>query len=353
MSLIIVTGSSGLVGSETVKYYCQLGADVIGIDNDQRAAFFGDSASTAHMAHALSQQFPNFTHVDCDIRDYAQIESILKRHNTAISGIIHTAAQPSHDWAASAPALDFEINAVATLRLLELARTYCPTTPFVFTSTNKVYGDHVNDQQYDERATRWEISEQHSWFSHGVPESASIDATKHSVFGVSKASADLMVQEYGRYFDLPTACFRCGCITGSDHSGVKLHGFLSYLVNCAQNDRPYTVIGHKGKQVRDNIHGSDLVAAFAAFIEAPRIGEVYNMGGGREINVSMLEAIAQCEARTGRQMRINVDDEMRSGDHIWWISDLRKFKTHYPDWRMKFNLDLVFDDLFETGERSD
>lgn len=348
MSLIIVTGSNGLVGSETVKFFCSQGADVIGIDNNQRAVFFGSEAGTAHMAEALTARFPNYQHVDCDIRDRAALEDLFKRHNRAIAGIVHTAAQPSHDWAASAPAMDFEINASATLWLLELARKYCPETPFVFTSTNKVYGDHVNSQDYEELESRWEPVPGHPWRENGVPETASIDATKHSVFGVSKAAADLMVQEYGRYFGLPTACFRCGCITGSDHSGAKLHGFLSYLVKCAREDLPYTIIGHKGKQVRDNIHGADLVAAFAQFMEAPRPGEVYNMGGGREVNVAMLEAIALCQERTGRQMQVSLKEDMRQGDHIWWISDTSKFSAHYPDWRRAFDLTRIFDDLFEA-----
>lgn len=348
MSLYVVTGASGLVGSETVKYYCQRGADVIGIDNDQRAKFFGPAASTSGMTSALQAQFSNYTHLDADIRDAAALEGLLSRHNTAISGIIHTAAQPSHDWAASAPMVDFQINASATLQLLDLARRHCPIAPFVFTSTNKVYGDRVNDQKYDELPTRWEIHQDHAWYDQGVPESASIDATKHSVFGVSKVAADLMVQEYGRYFGLPTACFRCGCITGSDHSGAKLHGFLSYLVKCAREDLSYSIIGHKGKQVRDNIHGADLVAAFADFIAAPRSGEVYNMGGGRQVNVSMQEAIAECESRTGRKMRVQVQDNMRSGDHIWWVSDLTKFRAHYPDWALSFDLAGIFDDLFAS-----
>jgi len=248
MSLILVTGASGLVGSETVKYYASRGADVIGIDNDQRAQFFGPGASTARMAETLTARFPSYTHLSADIRDTAALEPIFQEHGSAFTGIIHTAAQPSHDWAASAPAVDFAINATATLTLLELTRKYCPETPFVFTSTNKVYGDHVNDQTYDEMPTRWEITPSHPWYQDGVPETASIDATKHSVFGVSKAAADLMVQEYGRYFGIPTACFRCGCITGADHSGAKLHGFLAYLVKCAKEHAPYTIIGHKGNR---------------------------------------------------------------------------------------------------------
>jgi len=345
VSLFIVTGSSGLVGSAVVRHYCEQGANVIGVDNDQRAVFFGPSASTASNGQALVDQYASYRHINCDIRDRPQLERVFADFAGAISGVIHTAAQPSHDWAARAPETDFAINATATLMLLELVREYCPDAPFAFISTNKVYGDTINQQGFDEFASRWEIVEDHDWYAHGVPESASIDATKHSVFGVSKCAADLMVQEYGRYFDIPTACFRCGCITGAQHSGAELHGFLAYLTNCAVNDKPYVVIGHAGKQVRDNLHAADLASACAAFVARPRRGEVYNMGGGRRANVSVLEAISRLEALTGRPMQFSIDESMRSGDHIWWISDLRKFQGHYPDWQPQYDLDAIFDDL--------
>jgi CDP-paratose 2-epimerase len=351
MSLYIVTGSSGLVGSAVVRHYCEQGADVIGIDNNQRAEFFGPAASTAANGQALVERFANFQPISCDIRDAGALEPVFSKNKGSIAGVIHTAGQPSHDWAARAPEVDFAINATATLSLLELVRSHCPDAPFAFTSTNKVYGDSVNSQAYDELPTRWEIVASHPWHDDGVPEDASIDATKHSVFGVSKAAADLMVQEYGRYFGIPTACFRCGCITGAQHSGAKLHGFLAYLANCAINDESYTIIGHGGKQVRDNLHAADLASACAAFIEQPRVGEVYNMGGGRRANVSVLEAIAKFEQLTGRPIRYSIDETMRSGDHIWWISDLSKFHAHYPEWTPKYDIDAIFEDLIRLDGR--
>ena len=351
MSVAIVTGAGGLVGSEAVRFLAAKGLDVVGIDNDTRARLFGSAASTRQAWVALERDAPGYIHVEADIRDGTAIEQVFARHGASIALVIHAAAQPSHDWAASDPAMDFSINAAGTLNLLEATRRHCPDSAFVFCSTNKVYGDTPNRLPFVEAETRWELPASHPHFT-GVDEGMSIDATMHSLFGVSKCAADLMVQEYGRYFGLRTACFRCGCITGAGQAGAMLHGFLSYLVKCAVSGEPYTVIGYKGKQVRDNIHSWDLVNAFWHFFEQPGVGDVFNMGGGREANCSMLEAIAEAEALTGRPMQRSYRDENRAGDHIWWISDTSRFQQRYPGWRITRGIrDMIGEIHAASGHR--
>ncbi len=338
MSIAIITGSAGLIGAEAARHFAGLGLTVIGIDNDMRRRFFGEDASTRWSRNVLETQFKNYRHVDADIRDAAAVREVFARYRRDVALVIHTAAQPSHDWAARDPVTDFTVNANGTLNLLLMTREFCPEAPFIFCSTNKVYGDRPNTLPLVKHATRWELAPDHPYAEHGIDESMSIDASTHSLFGVSKASADLMVQEFGRYFGMHTACFRGGCLTGPGHSGAMLHGFLSYLMKCAVTGAPYRVLGYKGKQVRDNIHSADLVAAFDAFFRSPRAGEVYNIGGGRHANCSMLEAIAICEQLTGRPMNWSYADENRIGDHIWWISDVRKFQGHYPEWRLTYDI---------------
>jgi CDP-paratose 2-epimerase len=348
MSVAIVTGSGGLVGSEAARYLAAKGLDVVGIDNDMRAQFFGAGASTRPAWTGLARALKSYTHLEADVRDTGTLEPAFARHGKDIALIVHAAAQPSHDWAARDPATDFSINAGATLSLLELTRRHCPAAVFVFCSTNKVYGDTPNRLPLVEAATRWELPASHSFGEHGIDETMSLDASMHSLFGVSKTSADLMVQEYGRYFGLRTACFRCGCITGAGHAGAQLHGFLSYLVKCAVADQPYTVIGYKGKQVRDNIHAVDLVEAFWQFFEHPRSAEIYNMGGGRFASCSVVEAIAVAERLTSRSMRRSYDATSRAGDHIWWISDTRRFQAHYPAWRPTRTIETLIGEMHDA-----
>ena len=340
MSVAIVTGAGGLVGSEAVRFLAAKGLAVVGIDNDTRGRLFGAEASTHQAAAGLQREVNAYAHSDADIRDAAAIEAVVARHGGQVTLIIHAAAQPSHDWAASDPMTDFSINATGTLNLLEATRKHCPDAVFVFCSTNKVYGATPNRLPFVERETRWELPAEHKLFG-GIDEQMSIDATMHSLFGVSKCAADLMVQEYGRYFGMKTACFRCGCITGQGQAGAELHGFLSYLVRCAVADQPYTVIGYDGKQVRDNIHSWDLVNAFWHFFQAPRVAEVYNIGGGRRANCSVREAIAAVEDLTGRPLRRDYRPENRTGDHIWWISDAQHFRAHYPEWRLTRGIDDI------------
>jgi CDP-paratose 2-epimerase len=341
---IVVTGSAGLIGSETVKHYACSGARVVGIDNDMRSQFFGAEASTKSTRDEMVKALPEYRHHDLDIRDAKAVSELFAAHRGRIRAVVHTAAQPSHDWAAREPQTDFTVNANGTLNLLEAARQNCPESPFVFTSTNKVYGDTPNRLPLQELEMRWEIDPHHE-YAPGIPETMSIDATKHSLFGASKAAADLLVQEYGRYFGMPTACFRGGCLTGPAHAGAELHGFLSYLMKCCVSGRAYRVFGYKGKQVRDNIHSFDLVAAFAAFIDVPRVAEIYNIGGGRFCNCSILEAIGLCEEISGRKMKWNYEETNRIGDHIWWISDVRKFQSHYPPWRFRYGLREILEEI--------
>ena len=348
MGVIVVTGSAGLVGSETVKAFHAKGLDVVGIDNNLRAHFFGTDASTLATAQVLQSQLPRYRHEGFDIREAAAVEGLFQRYGSSILGVVHTAAQPSHDWAAREPLTDFTVNAVGTLNLLEAARRHCPEAVFIFTSTNKVYGDRPNSLPLVELEKRWELPAEHPYY-RGIDESMSVDQTKHSLFGVSKTAADLLVQEYGRYFGMPTACFRGGCLTGPAHAGTELHGFLSYLMKCTVSGRPYRVFGYKGKQVRDNIHSFDLVEAFAAFVRAPRIAEVYNIGWSRHCNCSMLEAVALCEDISGRKLSWEYVEDNRIGDHIWWISDVRKFQEHYPEWNFRYGLREILEEIYAAG----
>ena len=345
MPLAIVTGSGGLIGSEAVRALVQGGFDVVGIDNDMRAAFFGQTASTAPTTAALRRDLAGaFRHEAVDIRDREAIERIVREAGPRLELIVHAAAQPSHDWAARDPHTDFTVNANGTLNLLQAARDHRPDATFVFTSTNKVYGDRPNALPLQETDLRLELPEDHRWFG-GVDTTMPIDDTTHSLFGVSKVAADLMVQEYGRYFDMPTVCFRGGCLTGPQHAGAQLHGFLSYLMRCAVRGDHYTVFGYDGKQVRDNIHCHDVVEAFLAFHRAPRAAAVYNLGGGRESNISMREAILACERLTGRPMDVSFSDEARIGDHRWWVSDLTAFRRDYPEWSLTRSMEQVLKEI--------
>ncbi|PZF74648.1 NAD-dependent epimerase/dehydratase family protein [Taibaiella soli] len=348
MNIAIVTGSGGLIGSESVSFLADKMDLVIGIDNDQRAYFFGAEASTKWNKERLENQFDNYKHYALDIRDYAGLQHIFEAYNTDIKLIIHTAAQPSHDWAAKEPLTDFTINANGTLNFLELTRSHCPEAVFIFTSTNKVYGDTPNYLPLVEHEKRWEIDETHRYFKNGIDEQMSIDQSKHSIFGASKVAADVMVQEYGKYFGMKTAVFRGGCLTGPQHSGAQLHGFLSYLMKCAIGGNEYTIFGYKGKQVRDNIHAWDLVNMFWNFYKAPRSGEMYNAGGGRFSNCSMIEAIELCEKITDKKMKYTYSENNRIGDHIWYISDVSRFKEHYPEWEYKYNLESTLTQIFDN-----
>ena len=351
MDICIVTGSGGLIGSESVRFFAQKGFTVAGIDNDMRRVFFGDEASTRWNCERLKSEIKDYVHFEADIRDIDAMQKIFNKYNSDIKLIIHTAAQPSHDWAVNDPFMDFTVNANGTLVLLEMTRKYCPEAVFVFTSTNKVYGDTPNSLPLVELETRWEIDESHPYFQHGIDESMSIDQSKHSLFGASKVAADVLVQEYGRYFDMKTVCFRGGCLTGPNHSGTQLHGFLAYLMKCAITGTEYTVFGYKGKQVRDNIHSYDLVNMFWHFYQNPRQGEVYNAGGSRHSNCSMLEAIKMCEEITGNKMNWKYQDQNRIGDHIWWISDVRKFQAHYPDWHYTYNIRQILEEMYKNMKK--
>jgi CDP-paratose 2-epimerase len=338
MPTAIITGSGGLIGSESVRHFVEAGYDVIGLENDMRAQFFGADASTAHTTDALLDAHTDaFRSLEIDIRDADGVSRIFSEHAAEIELVIHTAAQPSHDWAASAPQTDFAVNANGTLNLLEATRLNAPAATFIFCSTNKVYGDRPNSLPLLELEQRLELPEEHAYY-RGIDTSMSIDSTTHSLFGVSKAAADLLVQEYGRYFEMPTVCFRGGCLTGPNHAGTQLHGFLSYLMRCTMTGEPYTVFGYGGKQVRDNIHAADLVAAFEAFHRAPRPAAVYNIGGGRQSNCSMLEAIDLCQQIAGRELDWTLGEDNRIGDHRWWISDLEPFKGDYPGWDINFDV---------------
>lgn len=347
MKTIIITGSSGLIGSESVEFFSEIADHIIGIDNNMRARFFGSDASTEWNKKMLEEKYPNYTHKNIDIRDKELIKHLFSEHGPDIDLIIHTAAQPSHDWAAKDPDMDFTVNAYGTLNLLEATRHYCPEAPFIFTSTNKVYGDNPNYLPLKETDKRWELDQNHPYFKHGIDENFSIDNTKHSVFGASKTAADILTQEYGKYFGLYTGIFRGGCLTGPKHAGTRLHGFLSYLVKCAVKGEPYVIYGYKGKQVRDNIHSYDLVNMFWHFYNSPRKGEVYNAGGSRFSNCSMLEAIDMVRAITGCKLNYTYSDQNRIGDHIWWISDVNKFKKHYPEWEYKYSLHDIITQIYE------
>jgi CDP-paratose 2-epimerase len=347
MKRALITGSGGLIGSEAARFFCREGFSVIGVDNNMREYFFGPDGSTDSMMKKLADDFKDFKAVKADIRDAKAIEKIFQEHGP-FEIVIHTAAQPSHDWAAREPMTDFGVNAVGTLTILETTRKHSPDAVFIFTSTNKVYGDRPNSLPFVEQETRWEIKPGHH-YEKGIDESMSIDSTLHSVFGASKVAADVMVQEYGRYFGMKTAVFRGGCLTGPFHRGVELHGFLNYLVKCAVSGKPYHIFGYKGKQVRDNIHSHDLINAFYEFYKEPRSGEIYNIGGSRYSNCSMLEAFAKVEAITGKKAVTEYFDEPRKGDHIWYISDVSKFQSHYPGWKYEYDIDGLIEELVRAA----
>ena len=337
--MFIVTGSSGLIGSSVSDFFLKKNIKIIGIDNDPRKYFFGLPGSNKWKEKILKKD-KNYIHYSIDIRNKVKIFDIFKKYKKKIRAIIHTAAQPSHDWAAKEPFTDFEVNANGTLNLLEASRNFCPEVPFLFTSTNKVYGDTPNFLPLEEKKLRYEIKKSHKYFRNGIDELMSIDNSTHSIFGASKTSADLLVQEYGRYFKIPTASFRGGCLTGENHSGAQLHGFLSFLVKSIVREKQYYVFGYKGKQVRDNIHSLDVVSAFYEFIKKPKLGgKVYNLGGGRKNSCSILEAIKIIENLSGKKSNYKILNKNRIGDHIWWISDNSKFKKDYPHWKLKINLE--------------
>jgi CDP-paratose 2-epimerase len=331
-----------------VRHFVEEGYDVIGLDNDMRAQFFGSDATTRPRTEELTERYPEFHALDLDIRDSDRIDRIFAQHAEQLEIVIHAAAQPSHDWAASDPQTDFTVNANGTLNLLEAGRRHAADATFVYVSTNKVYGDLPNELPLIELETRLELPQEHRWFK-GIDTSMSIDRSTHSLFGVSKAAGDLLVQEYGRYFGMPTVCFRGGCLTGPNHAGAQLHGFLSYLMRCTMRGEPYTVFGYGGKQVRDNLHSADLVTAFAAFHAAPTTAAVYNIGGGRESNCSMLEAITLCEEIAGRSLEWELSDQARMGDHRWWISDLEQFREDYPEWRLNYDVPAILREIHDAN----
>ena len=344
MSLVLITGSSGLVGSESVDFFCQKGFDVVGVDNDLRKYFFGIKASTKWQTKILLKKHENFKNYNIDIRNYPSLKKVFSFYRKKISLIIHCAAQPSHDYGKNYPILDFNVNATGTLNLLELTKKFCPETPFIFMSTNKVYGDNPNRIHLIKKKFRYEVGKKSKYFK-GINEEFSIDNCTHSFFGVSKTYADLIVQEYGKNVGLKTVCFRAGCITGPKHSGAELHGFLSYLVKKIINDKEYKIIGYEGKQVRDNIHSQDLVKCFWEFYKKPRYGEVYNIGGGRFSNCSVIEAINYIKEKKDLKIKLKYIKKNRVGDHIWYISNCYKFKKHYPKWRQKYNTKKILDEL--------
>lgn len=339
---VLITGSNGLIGAEAVKFFGSNHFDVYGIDNNMRAYFFGPEGDTNQNKKSLQKQYKNYHAYAFDIRDKKKLQTLFKK--VTFDLIIHTAAQPSHDWSVREPLTDFTINAYATMLLLENCRNYCPKAVFIFTSTNKVYGSNPNLLPFMELETRWELPASHRYYQ-GIDETMSIDNTIHSPFGVSKTAADLLVQEYGKYFGLQTTVFRCGCLTGPMHSAAKLHGFLAYLIKSIKEGKEYTMIGYKGKQVRDNIHSIDLVKAFYEVYKHPRIGEVYNMGGSRHSNISVIEAIKNVEKVLGKKATIRYINTPRIGDHIWYISDVSKFKTHYPNWKYTYDSNSIINDI--------
>jgi CDP-paratose 2-epimerase len=345
----IITGAGGLIGSAAAARFASVGLDVVGVDNDMRAVFFGAEASTAgnltRLADALGS---SFSHQNVDVRDEAAIDALFARYEGNIAVVVHTAAQPSHDWAAREPMTDFGVNAVGTLVMLEATRRHCPEAPFIFTSTNKVYGDTPNRLPLEEQETRWEVAADHPYYG-GIREDMSIDHTLHSIFGVSKTAADLMVQEYGRYFDMPTVCFRGGTLTGPAHAATELHGFLGYVMRCTMTATPYTVFGYGGKQVRDAIHSDDVASAFEAFFRAPRVAAVYNLGGGRHANCSVLEAIAMSQDIAGRELTWKYDDTNRVGDHIWWIGSNERLEADYPDWHLTRDIPTILQEIHDAN----
>ena len=350
MGVAVITGSCGLIGFESSLYFGGQGMTVAGVDNDMRAVFFGPEASTRGGRVRLERLLDRrYEHHELDVRDREGVQRLFRRYGPEVSLVVHAAAQPSHDWAAREPFTDFDINAVGTLNLLEATRLHAPEAAFIFTSTNKVYGDTPNLLPYVELGRRWELEPDHRWYG-GIDESMSIDSSLHSLFGASKAAADVLVQEYGRYFGLRTACFRGGTLTGPNHAATELHGFLAYLVRCAMTRTPYTVFGYGGKQVRDVIHSRDLIGCFDAFSRAPRIGQVYNIGGGRHSNVSVLEAIDLVQEVSGEELDWTYQDTARVGDHIWWISDNDRFVSHFPDWSQTYDVRTIAVELFQSNQ---
>lgn len=353
MAVVIITGAAGLIGSEAATFYAEAGYHVVGIDNNMRQTFFGEEGSTLwNRSRLLSTYKHRYEHYDVDIRDREELDRIFSRYASEIALIVHTAAQPSHDWAAKDPLLDFTVNANGTLHLLEATRRFCPEAVFVFTSTNKVYGDAPNRLPLVEGETRWEVEKTHP-FHQGISEEMSVDQSMHSLFGSSKLAADILVQEYGRYFGVRTVCFRGGVLSGSRQAGVPLHGFINYLMKCAMTGTPYTILGYKGKQVRDVIHARDVIAAIhAVFSQPPAPGEVYNLGGGIFSNVSMLEAILLTEKITGRPVEHRYSEQHRAGDHIWYVSDVRKLMRDYPHWRITYTISMIMEEIYaENQER--
>ena len=349
MGIVIVTGSSGLIGSEAASHFADLGCDVVGVDNDMRREFFGEEASTAWNRGRLERELgSSYRHADLDIRNREGVAKLVEDCAPDLELVIHAAAQPSHDWAAREPFTDFDINAVGTLNLLEATRQHAPETPVIFCSTNKVYGDRPNSLPLEELQTRFELPTDHPYYD-GITEEMSIDACLHSLFGASKVAADILVQEYGRYFEMPTAVFRGGTLTGPAHSATELHGFLGYVMRCAITKTPYTVYGYKGKQVRDAIHSRDLISAFEHFYRAPRVAEIYNIGGGRTSNASVLEAIELAESITGNEIPRSYEDANRIGDHIWWIGSNARFESHYPEWELEYGIERIMGEIHEQG----
>jgi CDP-paratose 2-epimerase len=349
VTVVIITGAAGLIGSEAALHFGGLGLDVIGIDNDMRRVFFGADGSTDWNRQRVQTELGRgYHHLDLDIRDRDAVQDVFARYGDDIGLVVHTAAQPSHDWAARDPFTDFDVNAVGTLNVLQACRTSSASAPFIFTSTNKVYGDRPNSLPLFERDTRWEIEPGHT-YQDGIREDMSIDTCLHSVFGASKVAADVMVQEFGRYFDMPTACFRGGTLTGPQHSAAQLHGFLGYVMKCAMSRTPYTVFGYGGKQVRDAIHCADLISAFECFWRAPRVAEVYNIGGGRFSNCSVVEAITLTEKITRQEMLWSYSEINRIGDHIWWIGDNGRFAGHYPGWQLTHNVEAILTEMFDAN----
>jgi len=346
MSVVLITGSSGLIGSESVNFFSKKGFDVIGIDNNLRKFFFGKEGSTFWIKNKLLKQNKKFKSLSIDIRNYNSLEKVFKKYKKNISLIIHCAAQPSHDYGKNYPIIDFNVNATGTLNLLELTKKHCPNSPFIFMSTNKVYGDNPNKLNLIEKSKRWELNKNNKYFK-GINENFSIDRCVHSFFGVSKTYADLIVQEYGKNVGLKTVSFRAGCITGPNHSGAKLHGFLSYLVKSCLIKKKYSLIGYKGKQVRDNLHSYDLVNCFWEFYKKPNYGKIYNIGGGRFSNCSIIEALELVEKITKIKIKKNIVKKNRIGDHIWYISNIHKFKKDYPNWKQKYNTKKIIEELVE------
>ncbi len=349
MRCVVVTGSGGLIGAEAVRFYAGRADLVVGVDNDMRSYFFGPDASTGWAVGQHGSAFDNYRHEAVDIRDRDAVLSLFADLSSSIDLVVHTAAQPSHDWAAKEPFTDFDVNAGGTLNLLEATRLHAPDSVFIFTSTNKVYGDTPNRLPLVETEMRWTLDPDHPWAEHGIPEEMSIDSSTHSLFGASKVAADVLTQEYGRYFGLKTGVFRGGCLTGPGHSGAQLHGFLAYLMRCTVTGDAYTVFGYKGKQVRDNIHADDLVRAFDEFRQAPRTGEAYNIGGGPAVNCSMREAIDLCQEIAGKDLEHSYTDDNRIGDHIWWVSDIRKFRSHFPEWDLQYDIRGILQDIHDEG----